>query len=299
MNLKLIDAAIADYQGRLDAGDIARLDFFRALWGALDECVSKADLPAYAAPDAGTVKRSCETGVPVFAAAPVAVDGALLSTCAKRLAQVAVDRHAFSDEVCEALAAIDWASAIEPNIAGAGADPTTWLADLEERVVAEGVDEGAAHVGALLVSMALRAQLEVPARLVMSARKNADVRADNPLTCPVCGSAPMMAHVGGLSSTAGRGRSLVCPQCASVWEFERVRCARCGTRNQAHLHFFSIDGDDAHRLAVCDECDGYIRTLYSEDALAMCSYDVEDVVMAKLDALALDPRIASRAKASK
>ena len=68
-----------------------------------------------------------------------------------------------------------------------------------------------------------------------------------------------------------------------------MRCARCGTRNQAHLHFFNIEGDDAHRIATCDECGGYMRTLYSDDALAPCSYEVEDVVMARLDAIANDP----------
>ena len=44
MNLKAIDAALAAYREKLDEGDVARLEFFRKLWGALDEAA--ADAPA-------------------------------------------------------------------------------------------------------------------------------------------------------------------------------------------------------------------------------------------------------------
>ncbi|WP_371298187.1 formate dehydrogenase accessory protein FdhE [Paraeggerthella sp.] len=72
----------------------------------------------------------------------------------------------------------------------------------------------------------------------------------------------------------------------TAWDFERVRCARCGTQNQAHLHYFNVEGDDAHRIATCDECGGYVRTVYQEDVLAPFSFEVEDVVMARLDLIA-------------
>ena len=45
-------------------------------------------------------------------------------------------------------------------------------------------------------------------------------------------------------------------------------------------------------LYTCDDCGGYMRTLFSEKgALAPVSYEVEDVVMARLDAIAKEPRV--------
>ena len=67
-----------------------------------------------------------------------------------------------------------------------------------------------------------------------------------------------------------------------------MRCARCGTRNQGHLHYFNVEGDDSHRIATCDECGGYMRTVFQDDALVPFSFDVEDVVMARLDSIALN-----------
>lgn len=82
-----------------------------------------------------------------------------------------------------------------------------------------------------------------------------------------------------------------------MWEFERVRCVRCGTRNQGHLHYHSIEGDDAHRIQSCDECGGYIRSVFEEDELQLApfSFEVEDVVMTRLDVIAADPSIAGGA----
>lgn len=80
-----------------------------------------------------------------------------------------------------------------------------------------------------------------------------------------------MAHVGQAGTkTKGRGRALWCAQCGCVWDIERVRCARCGTQNQGHLHFFNVEGDDDHRIATCDECGGYVRTVYQEDGMGIC-----------------------------
>lgn len=52
----------------------------------------------------------------------------------------------------------------------------------------------------------------------------------------------------------------------------------------------TLMGDDAHRIHKCDECNGYIRTVFIEDALRPFSYEVEEVVTAKLDAIARDPK---------
>ncbi|MEI3230831.1 MAG: formate dehydrogenase accessory protein FdhE [Gordonibacter pamelaeae] len=130
--------------------------------------------------------------------------------------------------------------------------------------------------------------MEEPARAAARALEQAGCDAPHPLACPVCGGAPVAGRVGGESFTQGRGKTLWCAQCGTSWEVERVRCARCGTQNQAHLHYYNVEGDDAHRIATCDECGGYLRTVYADDALAPFSFEVEDVIMARLDAIAAE-----------
>ncbi len=303
MNLKRIDAAIANYRtAGISIDDAARLDFFRALWGALDEHLretktsGEADrqLPAYAAPDAGTIKRAEEREQPVFEVAPVTIKTKLLAECVGCLLATTAKSKVFPDDATRAIMQVSWQKLfIETDMQLAGRTPGVWLDDLVERLISSGLAAAHARLAALLVSLALKVQLEKPAQLIMKARGAYRLGSTHPLLCPVCGSSPMMGHVGEHSASV-RGRMLVCSQCGSAWDFERVRCARCGTRNQAHLHFYHIGDDEAHRLEICDECDGYLRVLYSEDALALCVYEVEDVIMARLDALAHDPRVRNK-----
>ena len=68
---------------------------------------------------------------------------------------------------------------------------------------------------------------------------------------------------------------------------------RCSTRNQGNLHYFNIEGDEGHRIGTCDECGSYIRTRFAgEGDNAPYSPEVEDVVMARLDAVAMAPSFA-------
>lgn len=295
MNLKLIDAAIASYRDNLDAGDAARLAFFREIWGVQATCANEAAQTAWKAPSAEELLAAWAAERPVFSVAPVDVDVAALADALGALASVFAKTDAFPAEVHAAFERVRWNRVLRASDEGlAGSDPSAWLADFAQVLADDGMTEQQAHLGALMASMALKVQLERPAAAALGALAKAGATEPHPLLCPVCGSAPTLAHVGGGTSTQGRGRLLVCPQCAAAWEFDRVRCARCGTRSQAHLHFFNVEGDEAHRLATCDECGGYIRTLYSEEGSLMpCSYEVEDVVMARLDAIAQNPRLAS------
>ncbi|WP_418245429.1 hypothetical protein [Ellagibacter isourolithinifaciens] len=60
--------------------------------------------------------------------------------------------------------------------------------------------------------------------------------------------------------------------------------------------YFNIEGDEGHRIGTCDECGSYIRTRFAgEGDNAPYSPEVEDVVMARLDAVAMDPSFAGGA----
>lgn len=291
MNLKLIDAAIKTYSETLDAADMARLTFFRALWEKQAEIAKQAQGASYEVCGLAELKEQFEAGQPFFESNPAPVDEALLARGLEQIVNCACEGDFFGADVKQAFERVNWQRVVAASrVEIAGAKPNAWLEYFCDVLIDDGMHEVAARLATVFASMALKAQLEAPAQKCMTELKGAGEPNVRPLSCPVCGCDPTIAHVGGKTSSSGRGRVLVCPQCGSAWEFERVRCARCGTQNQAHLHFFNIEGDDAHRIATCDECGGYIRTLYSEDALVPCSYEVEDVVMARLEAVAQDPQ---------
>ena len=198
----------------------------------------------------------------------------------------------FDQSSRDALAGVRWDRMVAASdVKLAGTDPAAYVDAFVGLLVDDGLSEDAARMGAAAVSLALRAFLEPMAQAVQQARSENGVDKPYPVHCPVCGCEASVAHVGTVGTkTKGRGRALWCAQCGCVWDFERVRCARCGTQNQGHLHFYNVEGDDDHRIATCDECGGYVRTVYEEDtpqaALYPFSFEVEDVIMAKLDLIA-------------
>lgn len=291
INLKLIDAALAAYDDDIDTADAQRLQLFHSFWElqAAAMVVSNDEYEVSAA----QIKEALQAQCPVFSMAPVTVDFEALALLTGQLAESLVESGVFPAEVVRALERVKWDRVLKASkIERAGSDPSAWISYLCEVLTDDGMDAIQAQLAALLASMALRAQLDGPAARVMATCKHETIALGSSLVCPVCGTAPMMAHVGAASAAAEGGRVLVCGQCGVVWDYERVRCARCGQRDQTKLHFYNIEGDDAHRIATCDTCGGYIRTLYSQNSLAPCSYEVEDVLMARLDAIALDPQLA-------
>lgn len=290
MNLKLADMAIKRYAPALDDADAKRLEFFRALWGAMEESKGKG-AGAYEVPSASELKALWEAGTPVFAqhAPAVSVDG--MAAVAKALVDAVAASGFFDAALVNELQGVAWADVLAGVEAGEAAfDAGAYVEAAGTALSEAGLSEQAVRVAALLVSLALRTQIEDASAAVMDACKAAELRDPRPLVCPVCGSSPALASVGGEKGQ----KTLGCTQCGATWSFERVRCTRCGTRNQAHLHFYNIEGDDAHRIATCDECGDYMRTVYAEDALTPCSFEVEDVLMARLDALAAAQREAQQ-----
>lgn len=292
MNLKQIDAAAAAYATKLEAGDEARLAFFRKLWDVQAGCAEHASAE-YEVPAAKELLAWYKAGEPVFAGAPATVDAEAFAQAWEKLMACAAEHGSFPADVREAFERTKWDRVVKAStLEDAGCKPEAYLAGLADVLVDDGMAEGAARTAALVAALALRAQLEGPAAEVMAALQEAGAVEPHPLQCPVCGCAPALARVGSGGELQGRTRSLHCQQCGTTWDFERVRCARCGTQNQSHLHYYNVEGDEGHRIATCDECGGYMRTVYSDDVLAPFSYEVEDVVMARLDAIAQDPTFA-------
>lgn len=317
MDLKRIDAAIARYAaagdgaaaagagvgpgsegagpGAGDGGVAERLALFRRIWGVLDE-----DGRAAAEREAGAPAPSedeldgwyWEEG-PILARRPAQVSADELLGCLRDLADVLRSSGQFEPADIDALAACDWSWLEDPaSLALAASSPGALLEEARRR--------GCSDMAAMTLSLALRSQLEPAQRRAMGALRGRLAEENRyhrkPLRCPVCGEPATAAYVGPTESSFGNGRRLYCAQCGAVWEFERVRCARCGCSDAGKLHYYSVAGDDLHRIHVCEECGGYVRTTFaSGEASGAPVPEVEDVAMAGLDALALSGQVERRA----
>ncbi len=294
MNLKLIHRVIDSYNKTLDETDRLRLAFFEGLWEEMDRW-STGPLTAakqYQVPSADQLLEAWNNDQSILSIAPATLNEDRFRAIFTALRDYVAQSHLLSSDDAQTLLDLDVLQVL-PNeaLVQAGSNPGLFLEETLKHAQDVLENESLAHMVVLIAMLTLRVELEGVANAVKDLFPKGDECHHNPLLCPICGSEPALAKVGGADSpTDGRGRTLYCQQCGTVWDFERIRCARCGTHNQNHLHYFNVEGDDGHRIATCDECGRYIRTVFIEEALMPFSYEVEEVVTARLDAIARDPR---------
>ncbi len=84
------------------------------------------------------------------------------------------------------------------------------------------------------------------------------------LNCPVCGMQATMAGVGA-TQNHGNVKSLYCACCGSHWQFERIRCAVCGTEAASDLEYVHLHEDEKHRLHVCKACGSSVPTVFGSE----------------------------------
>lgn len=75
--------------------------------------------------------------------------------------------------------------------------------------------------------------------------------------CPCCGG---MARMARLEKETGR-RYLWCDLCALEWPFSRLQCPFCGNDDAQQLGNLEPEGQETYRIAVCQRCKGYLRTV--------------------------------------
>ena len=75
--------------------------------------------------------------------------------------------------------------------------------------------------------------------------------------CPICGSIP---HLALLKEEVGK-RYLLCSYCGYEWRVDRLFCPFCNNKEQESLHYFYGEGEEAHRIDLCDKCHQYIKTI--------------------------------------
>jgi FdhE protein len=99
--------------------------------------------------------------------------------------------------------------------------------------------------------------------------------------CPLCGSLPSLSL---LKEEVGK-RYLLCSFCGYQWRVERIFCPFCNNKDQESLHYFCGEGEETHRIDLCDKCHQYIKTI---DARNLQESDpvLEDLSTLHLDLLA-------------
>lgn len=293
MNMNLINKVIDSYNKTLNESDQARLKFFQGLWEEMQRWSTGpvAAVNSYEFPDQEHITAAWDRDEAIFSLVSVDLSADRLVAIFNALRNTYTQSAMTEDKGNDELLGIDAKAVLTSELLSKAAkDPESFAQELFDALKAK-VSESTARIAVMVMMLALRVEFEPIAQKLMKQFPKGDDIHHHPLRCPVCGSSPALARVGGEGSpTDGRGRSLYCQQCGCVWDFERIRCARCGTRNQGHLHYFNIEGDDGHRIATCDECGDYIRTVFLEESLMPFSFEVEEVVTARLDAVARDPR---------
>jgi len=99
--------------------------------------------------------------------------------------------------------------------------------------------------------------------------------------CPLCGSLPTLSL---LKEEAGK-RYLLCSYCGYQWRMDRISCPFCKNKDQESLHYFFGEGEETHRIDLCDKCHQYIKTIDTRD-LQESDPVLEDLATPHLDILA-------------
>jgi FdhE protein len=99
--------------------------------------------------------------------------------------------------------------------------------------------------------------------------------------CPICGSPPSLSL---LKEEVGK-RSLLCSFCGYQWRIDRIFCPFCNNKDQGSLRYFCGEGEETHRIDLCDKCHQYIKTIDYRN-LQESDPALEDLATFHLDLLA-------------
>ena len=99
--------------------------------------------------------------------------------------------------------------------------------------------------------------------------------------CPMCGSLPSLSL---LKEEVGK-RYLFCSFCGYQWRIDRLFCPFCNNKDQESLHYFYGEGEETHRIDLCEKCHQYTKTIDYRN-LQESDPVLEDLATLHLDILA-------------
>jgi FdhE protein len=208
-------------------------------------------------------------GVPLVTGHELRLDWDAFARLYRRLCQIAATHRA------------DLASQFHELAEAADAEPETvrtWVTHL----LAEGrLDEtdDPAGLKAFILTHTLRPFLRAYAEAYGSLVDEAGWRRGY---CPICGGEPDFAA---LMPEEGGPRRLLCSRCDNEWQFVRLGCPFCETRDHAKVHYYPEE-DGSHRLYVCDNCGRYLKAIDLRQAPGPVLMAVERVLTVPMDVAA-------------
>lgn len=131
----------------------------------------------------------------------------------------------------------------------------------------------------LMLRLALRPTLLALAR---SAAKGVELEAWPYGHCPVCGSAPGLAHLSG----EGGWRTLHCSLCETAWPYPRLQCPFCENRDPQELTILRAKGEEGLGVELCDRCGHYLKTIDLREMTGPIIVPLDDVGTWHLDLIA-------------
>lgn len=170
-------------------------------------------------------------------------------------------------EVCLSSHALDLKTLLARGYEGRAVELTAKKAGLDERVLS------------FLTLNSIRPSIE-------SARNKLafgfDAATWKQTQCPVCSARPTLNLLQGEPVQ----RLSYCSQCAFQWPIDRLSCAACGDSDHKTRSYFHDEGDECHRIDVCDSCNHYIKTIDLSE-LEAADPCLEDLATLHLDVIAV------------
>ena len=99
--------------------------------------------------------------------------------------------------------------------------------------------------------------------------------------CPLCGSEPCMARF-----LRNGKRLLHCELCGEEWRYPRLQCPFCHNSAQETLGYFTVDGERGLRVAFCEQCRRYMKTVDERSSEQTAPMELEYLTTTHLDLLA-------------
>ncbi|MCD8317291.1 MAG: formate dehydrogenase accessory protein FdhE [Eggerthellaceae bacterium] len=288
MNIQKIKSAVRYYKTYGNEDDASKLDLFSKIWEVQDELAK--EMPKYQRPLDRQILELRDKDIPVFSEYPVDIAPEKLSAGCKKLADVLLENGNYSDDITDALNSLSWDELLaKAGDDTSGKDPVGFLERLSEELEEENLDEDVYTIIMFVVTMAQRAMLSSASDQLVIRMNPLFTHHRHKNNCPSCGAPAVLAKAAPENTSGGRHQTLWCGICDTHWEYERDRCVRCGSTDVEKLHYYDVEGDDVHRLALCDDCDDYIRMTYMDNTLLPFAFEVEDVMTTGLDEIAQDP----------
>lgn len=276
------DAYLADSQG----AHSSRFRFLKGVWEI--QSAIESDAPAFDAPEVETATDALATGQPLFLVSAPEVPAGAYRDAVKRIAGHVAEHAGLDPSESASLRSADFDSALTAErLTNAPGHFEEFAASVTEALHP---DDTAVECSTATIAFVLAAAL-VPfltgaSKAAIDALGDFDWAIWSSGDCPVCGSHAALGYMTESTSQQGAVRRLWCSTCHAEWGYERIRCARCGSRKQETLRYAYEESDPAHRLHLCDTCHGYLKVTLQSELDKPLSMIVEEAASMPLDAIA-------------